>query len=265
MAEPRSSGPGSPDPLERALLDLGDHIAQPAVADLAPAVVAQLEDLDQPRRPWPALERRRAAIAFAVVAAVVAALLVLPAPRRAIADRLGIGAVRIAHTDLPGRPAGSQYTLGRQVSLNEARPLAGRAVVGPAVLGRPTSVFVGEPSPKSVSLVWAPRDGLPEVRDTGVGLLLTEIPGTLDEQLIQKMIGAGTTLEAVVVGGRSGYWISGSPHEVLYLDPSGEPRLDTTHLAANTLLWTVEGVTFRLESGLDRAEAIDLATQLTPL
>jgi hypothetical protein len=200
-----------------------------------------------------------------MVAAVVAALLVLPAPRQAIADRLGIGAVRIVHTELPGPPAGSQYTLGRQVSLDEARQVARRAIEGPAVLGRPSSVFVGEPSPASVSLVWKPRDGLPEVRDTGVGLLLTDIPGTLDAELVQKMIRSGTTLESVLVGEAPGFWISGSPHEVLYLDPNGEPRVDTTHLATNTLLWTVAGVTFRLESGLDRAAAIDLATQLAPL
>jgi hypothetical protein len=248
----------SPAALERALVELGPHVATPVAADLAPVVLARLRE---PVRPT----RRRARIAIAVVTAAVAALLALPAPRHAVADWLGLGAVRIVHTNLPGPPAGSKLLLGRQVQLDEARRAAGGPLVTPTALGAPTAVYVGEPAATSVTLVWAPRDGLPEVRDTGVGALLTEIRGSLSGELIEKMIHTGTSVEPVTVGSTTGYWISGNSHDVYYVDPSGEPRPDTAHLAATTLLWAADGVTYRLESKLDAATAIDLATHVTPL
>jgi hypothetical protein len=96
-------------------------------------------------------------------------------------------------------------------------------------------------------------------------VLLTEIPGSTRRELAEKHLGPGTTLETVTVGDVPGYWIAGGPHELLYLDPDGEPRPDTTRLAANTLLWAEDGVTFRLESPLDRAAAVALAEHLSPI
>ena len=48
-------------------------------------------------------------------------------------------------------------------------------------------------------------------------------------------------------------------HEFLYLDANGNPQPDTARLAANTLLWERDGVTYRLESALDRDAALALA------
>ena len=53
-------------------------------------------------------------------------------------------------------------------------------------------------------------------------------------------------------------------HEFFYLDADGEPQPDTARLAANTLLWERDGVTYRLESALDRDAALAIARQLTP-
>ena len=71
--------------------------------------------------------------------------------------------------------------------------------------------------------------------------------------------------ETVTVGEVPGYWIGGGQHELFYLGPGGTGRPDTTRLAANTLLWSKDGVMFRLESSLDRSAAIDLASQLSPV
>ena len=110
-----------------------------------------------------------------------------------------------------------------------------------------------------------PRDRVPEVASTGVGVLLTEMPGSTDRAAIEKHLGPDTTLETVMVGDTMAYWIAGGQHELQYLDRDGRVRPDTTRLAANTLLWEADGVTYRLETGLDLDAAIDLASQLRPL
>jgi hypothetical protein len=38
----------------------------------------------------------------------------------------------------------------------------------------------------------------------------------------------------------------------------------TTRLAGNVLLWEAHGVTYRLEGDLSRADALELAGQITP-
>ena len=42
--------------------------------------------------------------------------------------------------------------------------------------------------------------------------------GEPDQQFIEKFITAGTDIQAVMVNGASGYWISGGVHEIIYLD-----------------------------------------------
>jgi hypothetical protein len=48
-------------------------------------------------------------------------------------------------------------------------------------------------------------------------------------------------------------------------DRNGDFVHDSSRLAGNTLIWTDGDVTYRLESALDRDEAIDLASTLRPL
>ena len=69
----------------------------------------------------------------------------------------------------------------------------------------------------------------------------------------------GTTIEPVTVDGAAGYWLGNGVHEFFYLDTQGNPQPDTARLAANTLLWERDGVTYRLESALDRDAALALA------
>jgi hypothetical protein len=64
------------------------------------------------------------------------------------------------------------------------------------------------------------------------------------------------------VNGAPGYWIEGAPHFFMYLDPSGKQIEDTYRTVGQTLVWTSDGITFRLETGLDRDAAIRLAASL---
>jgi hypothetical protein len=114
----------------------------------------------------------------------------------------------------------------------------------------------------AVSLVWGARPGLPTASTTGAGLLLTEFRASISERFFQKMVGPGTTIERVHVGDRIGYWISGAPHEVVVLDPSGEPILDTVRLAGNVLMWEDGELTLRIESELGKDDALRVAASI---
>ena len=64
-----------------------------------------------------------------------------------------------------------------------------------------------------------PGDGRARGGGTGVGVLLTEMPGSTDRELIEKQLGPDTTLETSTVGDAAAYWIAGGQHELQYLDP----------------------------------------------
>jgi hypothetical protein len=245
--------------LEAALSDLAHHIDHPRGAGLAPAIITRLTVVEeQPTRP------RWLSVAIAAGLAMVV-LLSFPAPREALADWLGIGAVRVVRTDQIPDGTGSVLRLGHEVSLDEARSRAPFTILGPSSLGTPSAIYAGEPSYDSITLLWGPGDRMPEVAATEVGALLTEMPGSTDRAAIEKHLGPNTTLETATVGDEVAYWIAGGQHELQYLDRGGRVRPDTTRLAANTLLWEADGVTYRLESGLDLDAAVDLASQLRPL
>lgn len=128
------------------------------------------------------------------------------------------------------------------------------------------AAFAGRPR-GGVSLVWRASGQLPEIDasgSTGVGLIVTSFPGATGTPVMRKDLGPATRLEALTVAGHPGYWVSGRPHEVGLAAPSGEMLPDTVRLAGNTLLWTVGTTTYRLESALDRAGAVEVAERITP-
>jgi hypothetical protein len=61
------------------------------------------------------------------------------------------------------------------------------------------------------------------------------------------------------------YGVADDPHRLVVTDPDGLIVTDATRLAGNTLLWTDGDVTYRLESSLDREQAVDLASDMRPL
>jgi hypothetical protein len=131
----------------------------------------------------------------------------------------------------------------------------------PSALGEPDAVYVSNAN--QVSLVYASRSAVPSSpQSPGVGVLLTQFRAVLEEPLIQKGLPPGTRVEEVRVGTSRGYWISGAPHSFIYRDVGGSMREDRSRLAGNTLLWARDGVTLRLESALDRDEAIRIAESL---
>jgi hypothetical protein len=203
-------------------------------------------------------------VAAAAVVVVLAGVLAAPGPRRAVARWMSIGRVTVNYADDVPTAAGRDYDLGTPVPLARAIARADWPLAAPPAAGDPAQAYVDRPA-GSVTLVWPPSSSLPEVDDSGIGLLLGAIPGTVEAGLVSKRAGPGTTVALVRVDDQPAYWISGEPHEVLVVAPDGRLVPDATRLAGNTLVWTDGDVTYRLESALDSNDAIELASSLRPL
>jgi hypothetical protein len=136
----------------------------------------------------------------------------------------------------------------------------------PASLGLPDEVYLqpasGAPSGGEVTLVYAPRPGLPAAGETGVGVLITEARGSINSEFFGKMVGPGTTIEPVTLAGGSGYWIAGAPHVFAFVDSAGNVRFETARLATNTLLINMGGTVVRIEGNLTKAQALAIAASL---
>lgn len=84
-------------------------------------------------------------------------------------------------------------------------------------------------------------------------ILVSAIRGSLSRSLISKTVGTSDQVVAVEVDGHPGLWISGGRHEVLYEATDGD--IAVVRGAANTLLWTADGVLYRVE-GFDRLDDV---------
>lgn len=161
---------------------------------------------------------------------------------------------------------GQRLGLGQPTTLEAARAAVKWKVLLPAGLGQPDEVYHQQapvaPSDGEVTLVYAARQGLPAASETGVGALITEARGGMNSNFFGKMIGPGTTIEAVTVGGSSGYWVAGAPHVFVFVDSSGNIRYETLRLATNTLLLDFGGTVIRIEGNLTKAQALQLAASL---
>lgn len=88
-------------------------------------------------------------------------------------------------------------------------------------------------------------------------VLVSEFVGTLDNPALGKVVGDGTDVREVTVGGVLGLWIDGAPHEVSFLDGAGEIVFEG--FAGNTLLWQDGSLIRRVEGFADVDAAIAFA------
>jgi len=269
--------------LESSLVALAESLDFPGEIDLADHVVARLE------APRPLVHRSalRRALALAAAAVLVVAVVLVASPRarRAVADLLGIGGVAIEAgpsvpaTTLPdvSAPAATSPAAtvpattvpaatfpaaldGTAAGLTDSAQRLGIPPPVPTALGPPAAVTFGSPPPGGeLALVWPPSESLPPTAIPGVGALLSVFRAEVDEAFIQKTLTSGTTYERVLVNGHPAIWLAGSPHLFLYRGADGEVEQRTLRLAGNTLIWTDGPFTYRLESALDRDQAIAVA------
>ena len=210
-----------------------------ALDDLRGALAWPDDDVDLTSRALASLPPRPRAARWPYVAAAAVVAIGVGVP--VAAHVLAIGGVRITLTGEVPADIGGELQLGRPTALREDE-------VRPASLGSPSVAFEGRPA-----------GGYTEVWPGPV--LVTRFPGSLDDELIEKRVFDGTTVERTAVDGDPAYWISG-PHGFLYLDAAGNTMEDTLRLSGNALIWSRDGITFRLESDRSLAESIDLAESM---
>lgn len=264
------------------LKDLGVRIDYPPTPDMAAAVRARIVAQASSRSFWRGLlagparaprAQRRLALAVVVAAAVLALLALNPSTRDAVARFIGLKGVVITRAPHPlptpyppptPLPAGG-LDLGQRISLSEARTRVRFNVLVPGLpeLAQPDQVYFNlPPVGGEVTLLYLARPGYRAAPQTGVGVLISEFRGDLQPGFFGKLLGPGTQVEEVSVGGVRGFWISGSPHEFFYQDSSGQIQTETLRLAGNTLLWERAGVTYRVELAGDKATALRIATSM---
>lgn len=139
-------------------------------------------------------------------------------------------------------------TLG---GMEPALYLDSRAIGGEVVLAYPAGHSL--PAPPSGPLGSA---GQP------IGLIVTESAGSVDQGLLGKILGPGTTIESVQVNGQAGFWISGKPHSLLILDASGQPVEVTLREIGDVLVWVQGGTLLRIESPLGLVGTLRIAQSI---
>jgi hypothetical protein len=156
--------------------------------------------------------------------------------------------------------------LGNRTTLDAVKSAVHFKVLVPAEpqLGAPETVYLGFTPPSGrVELVYRAGAALPAAGPSGIGLLVTEFQGQTEEQFLQKMVGPGTKVEFVDVGGARGFWISGRPHMIVYRRP-GTDLIDQerSRLVGNALIWERDGVIYRVESALSKEESLRIALSM---
>jgi hypothetical protein len=248
--------------LETRLRELAAEIAWPGTPDLEAAVAARLAGHQAM-----AANRGRAARWRGPVAAVVAALALIPAAgavafpgaRHDVLRWLGLEHVRVERNATPPPVAARpelEDDLGAHVSRAEAVTRAGFEPLVPAALGEPDRVReVG----RRISLLYAPRAGLPKLPRVDAGLIVTETRGRMEGSYLRKLLFAGSEVHRVRVNGRPGAFISGGSHGYIYVAPGGTVQEDRPLLTGPTLLWEQDGLVLRLEGQVGRATALRVA------
>ena len=85
-----------------------------------------------------------------------------------------------------------------------------------------------------ISLIYAPRPGLPALEGVDAGLILTESRGGIPASTCRSCCSAARTSSASRSAAGSGAFISGGEHAYLYETPDGEVREDRPLLAGPT-------------------------------
>ena len=238
--------------LERRLAALAPEYPFPATPDLAGAAGARLGISGRRRRPG-----RLVLALAAAVAAFAAVLAVSPGARGALADWLDfLPGVRIERVDeLPSMPLSSWTGVyGEEVTLAEAERQAPFEILLPESLGEPDLVY--------------------RYRDPSGGLVITAVYGdhrdarlvltqwATEDVLFHKLLGPATQAQLVDVRQARGLWINGNRHVVFYLGGDFQERAAQGALAGNVLVWQEGDVGYRLEAGVGRERALELAAEL---
>ena len=251
--------------LERELRELGSLIDYPPTPNVARAARNVLDEAanEQSRRLRRAFPTMRWAAVAAAFVLVVAVPTLSPGLRATVSDWFGAatfyqstgvdagspereseaGAPPAGVSESGTSPAQAPRFSGERISLREAQARMDGALLLPRTpeLGKPEEIYtVGTARNEGVMLVY--KDGLPPLGDTGIHLVLTEVPGDLEPAYLTGRTTAGSKFDRVSVDGNPGYWRSAG-----------------NRLPGQTLLWEQGGVALRLEANVKKEQAIRIA------
>jgi hypothetical protein len=269
-------GPDDRERVERLLADAATRAQWPPTPDLAPAVLARLGSpaalnvrpavvarIDRNAAPH-ASGRGRLRLAGALALAATLAL-AIAGIAGALGFRVpGLEIVRVAETPaVVTPPAGTGLDLGSPIPVADAAARDGPRLRLPASLPAPTTAFaVGTGDRAVVTVAWRAEPGQPTLEGTDLRLTLTALEGGVDDDLVRKVVGPGTTVEPVVIGADHGWWIAGGPHTVLVRGLDGGIETLRSAVAGDTLVFAREGTLYRLESSLGRDATVEVARSM---
>jgi hypothetical protein len=253
--------------IEDQLTAVAGALEWPVTPDIWPRISERIVPARRAALAW----WRPLGIAVAALLIVALALLAFQPSRDAIATWLYTRIERVQQLPSPSqRPPGQlgeHLGLGKPVTREQAQGLVRWHIAAPSALGQPNAIYVQDPAngptQGEVSLVYATAPGVKVAGETGVAVLITEARGKVNETIFGKMLGPSSTVEAVTVNGHQGWWISGSPHDFIYVDPDGTYRSETMRLATNTLIFDNNGTIVRIEADTTRDRALGIASSMS--
>jgi len=235
--------------LEVRLVELGGALDHPDGEQLLARFRAEIDG----GTATPTVGRRGRVVRRALVGAAAAVLVLavsLPASRTAIADFFRVDGV-------------------------ELRGARDRPEVTPSTTTRPPLDSVAAAQQRvDFTIRTAPRLGTPTVTvdpEVPGGLVTLDYPGyrvvefaaPTDGAVMAKFLDPRTHVARTEVRANPGYWITGTHHELAYLDRDNQVRTATMHTAGHVLLWSEAGVTIRVEGPETLAQAQTIAASLT--
>lgn len=252
---------------EARLRDAARAFPYPPTPNIAGAVWAQLAE--EAGQKAGLRVSRRLVWAALIVLLILGGLLAVPQVRAALVEYLQIGAIRIflveptpTSTPLPSTstpqptatPLASLLDLAGETALAEAQQETGfpiRLPTYPADLGQPDAVFLQQLGGPVVVLVW-----LDDAEPNRVRLSLHQLgPGTFGDK------GDPGRVEETLVNGRRAIWAEG-PYILQYRHGSRVDYDLRRLVEGHVLIWTEDGITYRLETDLALAEAVRVAESL---
>jgi hypothetical protein len=232
------------------LVELGGALDHPEGVELLARVRADIDG----RTTTPTVGRRpRRRVGLLVSVAAIAAALItavtLPASRTAIADFFRVDGVELRSArDRPHRPA-STTTLPALDSIAAAQRRATFTLRVPSG-GATPRVTVDTEVPGGLVTFDYP------------GYRVVEFAAPPDGAVMAKFVDPRTRVARTEIGSASGYWITGTHHEIAYLDRDNQVRTATMHTTGHVLTWSDGGVTFRIEGPETLARALAIAASL---
>ncbi|MBM7785727.1 hypothetical protein [Tenggerimyces flavus] len=236
--------------LESELRALGRSLDVPLPRDVSAAVVTRLSAPPAKRGLW--LRLRWLVVVALVLLAGSVTIAASPEVRAGIVSLLRYAGIEIRIDSAPSPLPTGQGTLPetRTVSLEEARAAARFDVLVPSELGAPDGVQIvdGTP-PRVVTLMWAS------------GVRLDAFDGRVEYAYYKKIVGDRAFEWIDIDADEPAVWIDG-PHSLVYIDRDGVNRTETARMAAKTLIWQNNGITYRLEGDRSLEELTAIAKSL---